>query len=599
MTGIIWGTIFSSFSGMISTYITNLIHFLKSLFVATVTISEEVEYYDFLFEFFSKQKIISSTQKHIQRHKSNIADRYVGMITQTNESDTSESYSLVDDKMHIIWFQKRVLLVSKIRPMNYNSANEAISIQIPFGSSTFIEQMISSIKNEYKKNTEDIHIRVFNQTRHTWMNTVRPKRDIKSVILTKDIKESITNDIAWFFDNKNWYRSKDLHYHRGYLFAGPPGTGKSSLVISLAGQFDMKVYNFPIDILGNQGLIYSILNTIEKNSIILIEDVDRLTTLVEGSKEKKDKDKDEDDVEGPSDWYAKMMKAQTKNEMAFRNLLQIMDGLQTPESVIFVLTANEPEKIDPTLLRSGRIDKRSDFQYASPWQAKHMFLRFFQRKLAWRKSSRRSFSHITLKTSLPPNCRNGFWNPSRRTMFSKCFQSLNTEIRISSWLRLRLKEIIVTTSRMKTSNRNILNASEKSIIVNLATNRQVTALTTSTLNHYYPGYSVDTGRHPVFVGGYSAIQAPEKIIHLFVTRGKDVPFNSRFDRTYESEQHRLNHFSSGLNNIPRKQSVAIAKNFGVPYVLNNAMMEKYIDVVQKWEIASDSTLVMYNGDIPN
>lgn len=42
------------------------------------------------------------------------------------------------------------------------------------------------------------------------------------------------------------YASLDIPYRRGYLFSGPPGTGKTSLSVALAGLFGLDIYVIPL-----------------------------------------------------------------------------------------------------------------------------------------------------------------------------------------------------------------------------------------------------------------------------------------------------------------------------------------------------------------
>lgn len=41
------------------------------------------------------------------------------------------------------------------------------------------------------------------------------------------------------------------------------------------------------------------------------------------------------------------------------------------------MTTNHPEKLDPALIRPGRVDVKEYFGHASPHQMKEMFLRFY------------------------------------------------------------------------------------------------------------------------------------------------------------------------------------------------------------------------------
>jgi chaperone BCS1 len=58
-------------------------------------------------------------------------------------------------------------------------------------------------------------------------------------------------------------------------------------------------------------------------------------------------------------------------------LLNVLDGFRAPENVLFVMTSNKIEALDPALLRPGRIDFRLYLGRASDRQKVELYLRFF------------------------------------------------------------------------------------------------------------------------------------------------------------------------------------------------------------------------------
>lgn len=385
LQGIIWGTMFSAFSGIIAANINGVIAYVKSLFVTSISIASDVEYFDFLYDFFSKQTIISSTQIHLQRRGTSSLDIFRPEARGGNNTNSrAENFLLSEGTAHTILYKGRILFVTRGRQTASYDRGESITISIPFGSKAFINQMLGSIKKEYCRETNVVQYRTYETYACCWSLRHLPKRSINSVILPKAVKDKVCDDVDWFINSQPWYDSKCLPYHRGYLFAGTPGSGKTSFVMALASHFNMKIYNLPLDKL-QENTYSSVLYSIEKNSIVLIEDIDRLSSLA-GSTTDKSEEKASTDEKEPAKTpeasidtlFTALAKKQGSNENSFRNLLQIMDGFQTPTGVIFILTANDPTKINPVLLRSGRIDKRVDFQYADAWQAEQMFLRFFE-----------------------------------------------------------------------------------------------------------------------------------------------------------------------------------------------------------------------------
>ena len=67
---------------------------------------------------------------------------------------------------------------------------------------------------------------------------------MSTVIMNEDEKTALLNDIEDFLHEKThgWYSRRGIPYRRGFLLHGPPGTGKSSLSLSIAGRFGLDVY---------------------------------------------------------------------------------------------------------------------------------------------------------------------------------------------------------------------------------------------------------------------------------------------------------------------------------------------------------------------
>src|SRR5215475_3129093 len=67
-------------------------------------------------------------------------------------------------------------------------------------------------------------------------------RLLDSVVLEPGEKEHLIEDIARFRKSKQRYQHLGVPYHRGYLFYGSPGTGKTSLVSAIGAHFGLSVY---------------------------------------------------------------------------------------------------------------------------------------------------------------------------------------------------------------------------------------------------------------------------------------------------------------------------------------------------------------------
>lgn len=118
--------------------------------------------------------------------------------------------------------------------------------------------------------------------------TTRPSRSIDTVVMDQNQKEAIIKDVNEFLDpaTRLWYANHGIPYRRGYLFHGPPGTGKTSLSFALAGMFGLDIYCLSLldDELLEEGLCV-LFNRLPARCIVLLEDVDA-AGLVRGGDER-------------------------------------------------------------------------------------------------------------------------------------------------------------------------------------------------------------------------------------------------------------------------------------------------------------------------
>lgn len=64
--------------------------------------------------------------------------------------------------------------------------------------------------------------------------------------------------------------------------------------------------------------------------------------------------------------------------ITFSGLLNALDGVASAEERIIFLTTNHVEKLDPALIRPGRIDMKEYLGNATDYQIRQMFLRFYE-----------------------------------------------------------------------------------------------------------------------------------------------------------------------------------------------------------------------------
>jgi chaperone BCS1 len=114
--------------------------------------------------------------------------------------------------------------------------------------------------------------------RGSWIKIAeRPCRPMSTVVLDEERKAAVLADINEYLNpvTARWYANRGIPYRRGYLFHGPPGTGKSSLTAALASVFglDIHVVSLLEPTLTEEelGMLFT---NLPARCIVLLEDID-------------------------------------------------------------------------------------------------------------------------------------------------------------------------------------------------------------------------------------------------------------------------------------------------------------------------------------
>lgn len=187
----------------------------------------------------------------------------------------------------------------------------------------------------------------------------RPKREFDSVVLDSNLAESILADVAEFLQSRDWYTQRGVPYRRGYLLHGPPGCGKTSFIMGLAGKlgYDICQMNLSDSALADDRFGY-MMTVAPPGSFILLEDIDAAF-------------RSRDDIDYNKPAY------QGLGRLTLSGLLNVLDGVASSEGRILFMTTNYPERLDPALTRPGRVDMKIYIGYASDEQLARAFERFY------------------------------------------------------------------------------------------------------------------------------------------------------------------------------------------------------------------------------
>ncbi|GAB4826214.1 hypothetical protein Ancab_009079 [Ancistrocladus abbreviatus] len=177
-------------------------------------------------------------------------------------------------------------------------------------------------------------------------------------------KQQIIDDLMRFRNAKDFYDKIGKAWKRGYLLYGPPGTGKSTMIAAMANLLEYDVYDLELTAVKDNIQLRRLLIETTSKSIIVIEDIDCSVDLTGQRKKKKDKD----DTKGEEDPLKKKLKEddeQKGSHVTLSGLLNVIDGIWSScgEERLIIFTTNFIEKLDPALIRRGRMDMHIEMSY--------------------------------------------------------------------------------------------------------------------------------------------------------------------------------------------------------------------------------------------
>ncbi|KAL8118063.1 AAA-ATPase At3g50940-like [Apium graveolens] len=179
----------------------------------------------------------------------------------------------------------------------------------------------------------------------------------ETLAMDVELKESVMKDLERFVQRREKYRKIGKAWKRGYLLYGPPGTGKSSLIAAMANYLKFDIYDLELTDLKRNSELRKLLIATANRSILVVEDIDcniELRERVSAAKEVQPADKESDHEEA--------------SKVTLSGFLNFIDGLWSScgDERIIIFTTNHKEKLDPALLRPGRMDMHIHMSYCTP-----------------------------------------------------------------------------------------------------------------------------------------------------------------------------------------------------------------------------------------
>lgn len=246
-------------------------------------------------------------------------------------------------------------------------------------------------------------------------------------------KQEVMQKIRFFTDNKEWYRRNGVPYTLGIALYGAPGTGKTSFIKALATLLDRHIISISLARIKTKKQLHDFYyetqysNANDKTAvgfdkkIIVFEDVDCVGDLVLKRKHKTKLGFDTSDADSTDDvadiddfvdtspskplltpedkvnheiakatkyvmkkingegcsTMGPMMSSNQPDNITLDDILNLWDGIRENTGRIMIITTNHYDRLDPALIRPGRIDMALNLGNATRSTIAEMYLHYY------------------------------------------------------------------------------------------------------------------------------------------------------------------------------------------------------------------------------
>ncbi|KAL1998483.1 hypothetical protein VTN02DRAFT_6089 [Thermoascus thermophilus] len=370
----------------------SFVELIKDYFTSTAEIRLDDEMYNYLMFWVSNQPFANKTNRFVAGTKTNSEMLWEEEDENKETKDDDDDEFLVDFDAY--WTKR--INQDRLKPLRYTPAEGTHLFRYKGRYLAFERKRDGKNKASWVMNSERLYIMClgrdpsilkdllceaqrefierdgnktviyrgqrYSDDAFSWVRCMaKHQRPLSTVVLDPARKQAFIEDVKEYLHplTRRWYSNRGIPYRRGYMFHGPPGTGKTSLCFAAAGLLRLKIYLVSLNSKSlTEDRLASLFQNLPRRCIVLLEDVDSAGMTHNRGEEDPEAAKASS---GEKDGDGKSKRDEENQGVSLSALLNIIDGVASSEGRILIMTTNHIEKLDPALLRPGRVDMSIEF----------------------------------------------------------------------------------------------------------------------------------------------------------------------------------------------------------------------------------------------
>lgn len=199
-------------------------------------------------------------------------------------------------------------------------------------------------------------------------------KSINRLYLKQKDKKKLVNCLENFHLRKDIMKDLDIQNKFGFALYGEPGCGKTTTVIAIASYLQKNIYYVNLKTIQTNEDLKLVFDYVTKccsnDGIIIFEDIDCACPIVL----KRNENIQELNV-------ANLLETQT-DKLTLEYFLNVLQGVLTQDGIIYGITTNHINKLDPAFIRDGRFDVKINMTLCDHFQIQSIYKDFLKREVS-------------------------------------------------------------------------------------------------------------------------------------------------------------------------------------------------------------------------